>query len=354
MSISEAKSADYTFFSSRNECFEPDRPILTVFIDCYYRLDLTMLSVRSVLAQDYPNVELILIDNGSKPDVAEYIEKIYKSSTNTSLIKFPVNQFAWDDTEKSVAVCWNAALIHARGDYCSHLAYDDCISQNYAGRMVALFTGNPECITAAPMPVSIDEFGKVNPSSLRDMNTRKRYTNGLDLAIDLIEGRPKKLFASPGEILVIKREILLRYGGYDRIIDVSQTLKYAILGLSGFDPEASLYWRHHEGQLNKQAKNKGFIFYASFEKGWKDSGIMDIWKERYSIDMVAALMAFKKKSSRRTPRIVLAENVNKLNVLSSLLTLFNIFKECPSLLPGSFCTVVRVLTSLVYRKLNPR
>ncbi len=354
MSISEAKSADFTFFPAGNERYEPGSPILTVAIDCYYRLDLVKQSIHSVLAQDYPNVELILIDNGAQKDVADYLAEIHKNTSNTSLIRFPVNQFSWDDTEKPVAVCWNAALIQAKGDYHFHLSYDDCISPNYASRMVALFAGNPECITAAPMPYSIDESGKVNPATMHDRNTRGRYTDGCDLAFDLLEGNPRKLIAAPGGILVIKRATLMRYGGYDRLSDVSQILKYAILGVSGFDPEAALYWRHHEGQLNKQAKNKGIIFYAVGEKAWTDSEIVEIWKKRFSADKVKALLDFKKKNLRASVLQVLSENATKLNAWGLLLALFRTAKECPTLLVSGFYTVARELASKAYRKINPR
>lgn len=296
MSISEAASSDFIFFPAENEFYVQGRPILTVFIDCYYRLDLVKQSIHSVLLQDYPNVELILIDNGADSDVAEYLAEIHKNVPNTSLIKFSVNQFTWNDPEKPV-ICWNAALIHAKGEYNFHLGYDDCISPNFASRMVALFIENRDCITAAPMPISIDDFGKVNPSSLSERNTRGRYTDGCDLAFDFIQGNPRKLLAAPGGIFVIKRETLLQHGGYDRMSDLSQILKYAILGVSGFDREAALYWRHHEGQLSKQAKRKGMIFYAMLERAWVDSRIIEIWKKRFSPTRLRRSLTSRREAS---------------------------------------------------------
>jgi len=353
MSISEAKTSDFTFFPAMGERYTQDRPILTVSIDCYYRLELVKQSITSVLLQDYQNVELILIDNGANRDVSEYLEETYKNTTNTSLIKFPVNQFAWDDPEKSV-ICWNAALIHSKGEYNFHLSYDDCISSNFASRMVALFAGNRECVTAAPMPISIDESGEIKPSSLYDRNRRGRYTDGYVLAFDLIQGNPKKLLAAPGGIFVIKRETLLRYGGYDRMSDLSQVLKYAILGVSGFDPEAALYWRHHEGQLNKQAKRNGIIFYAMLERAWNDSGIVNIWNERFSADHIKVLLDFKKRSLRMTVLQVLTENAERLNLRGLLRALFNTAKECPTLLISGFYIVARELASKAYRSFYSR
>lgn len=355
MSISEAKASEFSYLPPEREEYDQSKPILTVFIHCYYRLDLVRQSIQSVIDQDYPNVELILIDNGAKQDVQEHLLHIRKNAKNAALIRFAVNQFDWNDTEKAVAVCWNAALIHAKGDYVCHLSYDDMISPNYAARMVELFVENPMCVTAAPMPVSINEAGKISGDIyLRDRNLRGRYTDGCSLAFDMIEGSPRKLFAAPGEIFVTKRDVLLRHGGYDRINDFSQVLKYAILGVSGFDAEAALYWRHHEGQLNKQAKKKGVIWYSSSEKAWADSGIVEVWRQRFDAGKVKALLAFKRKMLAATPLTVIGENTRQGNVLGVIAALLNMVRECPALLPRAIYSVVRELLSMMFGRMIRR
>lgn len=348
MSISEARSSSYEYFPPNRESYETARPILSVIVDCYYKLDLVKQSIQSVINQDYSNVELILVDNGAELDVREYLSEVYFNIKNVSLIQFEENQFSWDDIEKSVAVCWNAALIHSKGDFVCHLSYDDMISSNYATRMVRLFEENPKCATAAPLPYLINAEGEISPDRRFNVrNSRGRFTDGCALAFDLIEGSPNKLFASPGEIFVIRRELLLKYGGYDRIIDLSQVLKYAILGSSGFDSEAALFWRHHDGQLNRQAKRNGLIWYASHEKGWVESGIVNLWRNLFDDDKVSKLMAFKKKSLAATPITVVAENMRRLSFIGVATALWNIKKECPVLLPKAAYAAVRELLSVL-------
>lgn len=351
MSISEATSSQFTYLSPNREAYEPGRPILTIILDCYYRLDLVKQSIQSVLDQDYPNVELLLIDNGAHPDVSEYLRHIHENADNTPLIRFSENQFDWDDTEKAIAICWNAALIHAKGDYVAHLAYDDMISANYATRMVGLFIGDGDCVTAAPMPVSIDETGRIN-GAMGNGNTRGRYTDGIALAMEIIGGGPRTLFSAPGEIFAIKREILMRYGGYDRMFDLSQVLKFSILGSSGFDAEAALYWRHHQGQLNKQAKRKGVIWYASMEKAWLASGVVDLWKERFDAGAVKALLAYKEKQIAATPLNVVRENVRLKNLRGVTSALINMARECPALLGEGLYAAAREAVVIVFGKLS--
>ena len=359
MSISEARASSFSYLPPLREAYEQGKPILSVILDCYYRLDLVRQSIQSVLDQDYPNVELILVDNGAQQEVRQHLSDVHQSSKNTALIRFAENQFSWNDVEKAVAICWNAALIHAKGDFVSHLSYDDMLSPSYASRMVRLFVENPECITAAPMQYSINGAGEINTDPyLRDRNTRGRYTDGCSLAFDLIEGNPRKLLAHSGEIFVIKREALLRYDGYDRISDVSQVLKYAILGVSGFDAEATLYWRHHEWQLNRQAKRKGAIWYSSIEKAWADSDIVELWRQRFDADKVRALLDYKSRMLAAVPLTVVSENTRNMNAYGVIVALLNMARECPALLPRGIYAVVKELLSMMfgktYRRLRPR
>ena len=70
----------------------------------------------------------------------------------------PLRIIPWDDTERSCAICYNVALHYAKGDYISHLAYDDKISLDYAEKIISLFLENKKCLTAAPMPYSINSL----------------------------------------------------------------------------------------------------------------------------------------------------------------------------------------------------
>lgn len=346
MSIAEARRSTFTFEPAEREELVPGEPILSVILDCYYGLDLVKQSIQSVLDQDYPNVELILVDNGAQPDVAEHLRLVHSTTANVPMIRFAENQFAWDDVTRSVAVCWNAALLHARGAYVCHLAYDDTLSPNYATRMVRLFTENSNCVTAAPLPVSIDEFGRRNESFNRAMvdgNRRGRYTPGTALAFELIQGNPNKLFAAPGEIFVIRKSELLLHGGFDRLCDCSQVLKYAILGDSGFDSEATLYWRHHPGQVNKIAVERGLGWFRMWEQSWEGTGLVDLWKERFSEERVNALVSYKNKLTDGIPVGAVAGKVRRFEIKAAIATLRYIHVHYPAVFPRAVGVAAREL-----------
>ena len=89
--IEESKKSEYTYLPPIQEKYAFDDLIISIIIDCYYGLDLVKQSVQSVLNQDYRNIELIIVDNGAKEDVSEYLYSIYKKNTNIGLIKFKEN-----------------------------------------------------------------------------------------------------------------------------------------------------------------------------------------------------------------------------------------------------------------------
>ena len=159
---SEKYDSDYKYLPPIISDYKNGEEIFSIIIDCYYGLELLKEAIKSVLNQSYSNVELILIDNGAKSDVSKYIYNIYKNNKNTALIKFNKNQFSWNDTEKMVVICWNIGVKHSKGNVIRHLAYEDMLSLDCIERMSKLFSNNTNCITAAPLPVSVDINGNIN------------------------------------------------------------------------------------------------------------------------------------------------------------------------------------------------
>jgi len=331
-SITEAEKSIHKFLPAIHEKYNSSEPIVSVIIDCFYNLDLVKESIQSVLNQDYQNVELIIVDNGAKEDVSEYIHNVYKKHTNIGLIKFKENQFSWKDTEVTVVICWNSAVLHCKGSIVTHLSYDDMFSHDCISRMARLFIENENCITAGPLPVSIDINGNINQefsNRLKFGNKRPRYIDGKKLALDRINGSPNKYLAAPGGVLFIKKDTLIQYGGFDRASDITQVIKFAIHGDSGFDPKAKLYWRHHEGQLNKIAKKKGMVWCTELQNVVKNENIIEIWRELFTRNQVQLLNKFIKNSSRKNGSSAAIEALRNKEAVVFFRVIKNIIINCP-------------------------
>ena len=333
-SITEAEKSIHKFLPAIHEKYNSSEPIVSIIIDCFYKLDLVKESIQSVLNQDYQNVEIVLVDNGAKENVSKYLFDIYTRYKNIALIKFKENQFSWDDTEITVVICWNAALLNCKGDIVSHLSYDDMLSYDCCSRMAKLFTDNDNCVTAGPLPVSIDINGKVNEEfseRLRLVNKRTKYIAGKELALDFIQGSPNKYFGAPGGVLFTKRSLLIKSGGFDRSDDITQIIKHAIHGESGFDPEAKLYWRHHSNQLNKLAKNKGIVWCNILQNAVVSERIIETWSDLFSIEQVELLKKFIKNHERSEGLNVAIESLRMKNYSGFFYALKNVLNKRPSI-----------------------
>ena len=329
-SITEAEKSIHKFLPAIHEKYNSSEPIVSVIIDCFYNLDLVKESIQSVLNQDYQNVEIVLVDNGAKENVSKYLFDIYTRYKNIALIKFKENQFSWDDSCITVVICWNVALLNCKGDIVSHLSYDDMLSYDCCSRMAKLFTDNDNCVTAGPLPVSIDINGKVNEEfseRLRLGNKRTKYIAGKELALDFIQGSPNKYFGAPGGVLFTKRSLLIKSGGFDRSDDITQIIKHAIHGESGFDSEAKLYWRHHEGQLNKISKKKGMIWCNLLQNTVRSERIIETWSDLFSIEQVELLKKYIKNNELSEGLTVAIESLRHKNYSGFFYALKNVFKE---------------------------
>jgi len=333
-SIKEAEKSIHKFLPAIHEKYNSSEPIISIIIDCYYRLDLVKQSIQSALDQDYQNVEIVLVDNGAKESVSKYLYDIYTRHKNIALIKFRENQFSWKDTEATVVICWNSAVLHCKGSIVAHLSYDDMFSHDCISRMAHLFIENENCITAGPLPVSVDINGNINKefsNRLKLGNRRPRYIDGKKLALDRIEGSPNKYLSAPGGILFIKKDTLIRYGGFDRASDITQVIKLAIHGDSGFDPKAKLFWRHHDVQLNKLAKSKGVVWCGGLLKTVKNENIIEIWERLFTKEEVKLFRNYIKNQNMDSALTVPKELLRQKNLIGFVTSLKNIIKQCPSL-----------------------
>lgn len=223
-------------------------------------------SIESILNQTVENYELILVDHGCESNLKDLIYSYFLINERIKLITFKSNLYdpkAASLVNDRFSCVLNSALFCSDGEYVYFLSYDDFLSPNYIDCMQLLFVQNPKCIVATPSVASINEASQVNISRtewFRKNNIREKYINGIDLAISVITNR--NLFSAPGGLCCYRTNIVLAAGGLDAMNDLSQIFKFSVLGDVGTASQATLYWRHHDNQTNKNNKNVGAIYYS--------------------------------------------------------------------------------------------
>jgi glycosyltransferase involved in cell wall biosynthesis len=90
-------------------------------------------SILSVLEQDYPNLEYIIVDGGSKDNSVEIIKRYQ-------------DRLAWwaSEKDKGHADALNKGFSHATGDILAWLNSDDVYFPNAVSEAVSILTSHPE------------------------------------------------------------------------------------------------------------------------------------------------------------------------------------------------------------------
>lgn len=100
----------------------------------------------SLLESNYPQLQVVIVDNGSKDGSVEFLESNYKQ---VRLIKFEKN------TGFSVAV--NAGIRHSNGEFVALLNNDTVVDPSWISEMMRVLKEHPEAGSAACKMVAYDD-----------------------------------------------------------------------------------------------------------------------------------------------------------------------------------------------------
>ena len=166
-----------------------NKPLVTVISPSYNQVNFLEQAIQSVLNQDYPNIEYIIVDGGSTDGSAEVIKK-YET------------QLAWwvSERDQGQADAFNKGLQHANGKYIGWLNSDDLYLPHSISEAIELLENNQELAFVFSDVKSIDQNGKTT-------NIMKYGEwNVLDLMQFKIIGQPA---------VFMRRDLLIRVGGLD-------------------------------------------------------------------------------------------------------------------------------------------
>lgn len=129
-------------------------PLVTMCVPVYNHEHFVESCVRSIIAQTYRNIELIIIDDGSTDGSAEVVASLLdECKARFSRFKFVSRQ------NRGLSGTLNDALEWGRGIYFSVLASDDMIYPTKTDVLIRHMQKNPECVAAFGSISLIDDDG---------------------------------------------------------------------------------------------------------------------------------------------------------------------------------------------------
>jgi glycosyltransferase involved in cell wall biosynthesis len=126
-------------------------PLVSVILPAYNRAWTLKDAIDSVLDQDYPNIELIVIDDGS--------------TDNTQKLLFSYKEKLMILTQKNagVSAARNAGIKKSKGEFIALLDSDDAWDKKKISCQVEFFSKNPEALICQTEEIWIRNKKRVNP-----------------------------------------------------------------------------------------------------------------------------------------------------------------------------------------------
>jgi alpha-1,3-rhamnosyltransferase len=207
------------------------QPLVSVIIACYNHARYIEQSICSVLAQTYPNIELLVVDDGSSDDSPAVIRRLQ-------------NQYGFEFREQAnqgLSRTLNDTIGRARGELIAPFGSDDVMLPARIATQVAYMQDKPEVGICAGDIELIDGDGQV----LAQRSGKRGVFRRLDFADILLDRVP----FPPAATMLIRKEALEAAGGFDpkiRLEDLQIWLKTTHAGFS-IDclPEVFAQYRAH-------------------------------------------------------------------------------------------------------------
>ncbi|OHV42753.1 glycosyl transferase [Pseudofrankia sp. BMG5.36] len=210
-------------------------PLVTVALPVFNGENYLARSLESLIAQDYPNMQLLLADNGSTDATESICREAAERDNRVTYLRSPENRgAAWN---------YNRAFDAAQGEYFKWTAHDDRCAPTYVSRCVtALEEFGPEAVLAYPKTLVID----------KDDQVVGEFEDGMDLREPTPHERLAHFLATRTEYHavfgVMRMEVLRETRLIDRFVgsDVVLLAEMALRGRFLEVPERLFHRRFHE------------------------------------------------------------------------------------------------------------
>jgi glycosyltransferase involved in cell wall biosynthesis len=211
--------------------------LVTIGVPIYNRLEYLPNVLNMVERQDYPDIELIVSDNGMNGAAVPEIVKRYYSRP----FKYRQNLFTVPMPQH-----FNQIVYAASGEYFVLLQDDDEISTNYVSELVSQLERRPKASVAISKQEIIDEAGRTLRQSATDLPDT---LSGTDLIRDVWQSHKYKFecFAT----VLAKTDEIKACGGYPEFrkgsgIDNGLLIKLSLNRYVTFSSKCSFRYRVYE------------------------------------------------------------------------------------------------------------
>ena len=172
-------------------------PTVSVIIPTYNRAWVVKEAIDSVLAQDFHDFEIVVVDDGSTDNTQEILESYQQICV--------VRQ-----ERRGVSAARNAGIARAAGRLITFLDSDDLWLPGKLSAQVAFFNTRPDALICQTEEIWIKNGARVNPKKRHKKHSGMVFERCLELCI-----------VSPSAVMM-KRWLFDKIGGFDETLPVCE------------------------------------------------------------------------------------------------------------------------------------
>lgn len=202
----------------------PTLPLVSIVTPTYNQAEFLAATLDSMLAQDYPNIEYIVLDDGSTDGTPDVLAR-YSGRVN------------WErQANMGQSRTLNKGWAQARGEYLGYLSSDDLLLPHAISTLVAALQARPEA------QVAYCDFDLIDGNGRRTGNVQTPDYDYRRMVEELI--------CPPGPGALFRRSLFERIGGWDehlrKIPDFEYWLRAGRVGPFVRIPQVLAQYRVHE------------------------------------------------------------------------------------------------------------
>jgi GT2 family glycosyltransferase len=229
-----------------------DAPFISVVICTRDRPEELATCLRRLEHQDYPNFEVVVVDNAPTVDVVRALVEDRQGQVKYRYITEPRPGLSW---------ARNAGVASAYGDIVAFLDDDDEADRHWLTGIACGFARSERigCVTGLILPAELDTAAQ----ELFEQRGGHNSGRGFSKAIFSRSGPQSPLYPLPpfgtGANMAFRREALASIGGFDVALGAGtpagageDTLALTLTMLSGYEiayEPAALMWHHHRKDI---------------------------------------------------------------------------------------------------------
>jgi GT2 family glycosyltransferase len=205
-----------------------DTPLVSIVTPTFNRVDLLPETIDCILNQTWPNIEYIVVDDGSSDGTSDYLATL------------PARVTVIRQANAGQTAALSAGWATASGKYLGYLSDDDILLPDVVTSIVGHLENEPDAAAAFPNSTLIDHKGRV---------VEERVARPFVLRSVAVD---HECFIGPGALF--RRDIYEQVGNWDPKCRLSPDMEFwtrvGSFGRIDFLPDVLALYRIHAGSLS--------------------------------------------------------------------------------------------------------